>query len=137
MPIDFPNSPANGDTYSEGTKTWQYNGTAWDLVLGSVSIPSGSVDTAQLASGAVTTAKILAGAVTTAKIAADAVTLGTKTTGDYVTNLVAGTGGSGVVIVRWSSALAAATSTTGSPTYNSGSGGYHIYTFNGTGSITP
>ena len=82
MPIDFPNSPTSGDTYSEGTKTWQYNGTSWDLVLGSVSIPSGSVDSAQLASGA----------VTAAAIANDAVALGTKTTGDYVSSLVAGTG---------------------------------------------
>lgn len=80
MPIDFPNSPTNGDTYSEGTKTWQYNGTAWDLVLGSVSIPSGSVDSAQLASGAVTTAKIAADAVTADKLADTAVTAGSYTT---------------------------------------------------------
>lgn len=32
MPIDFPNSPTNGDTYSAGGKTWQYNGTAWVLM---------------------------------------------------------------------------------------------------------
>lgn len=31
MPIDFPNSPTNGDTYSAGGKNWQYNGTAWTL----------------------------------------------------------------------------------------------------------
>jgi len=31
MPIDFPNSPTNGDTYSAGGKNWQYNGTAWVL----------------------------------------------------------------------------------------------------------
>ena len=74
MPIDFPNSPTSGDTYSEGTKTWQYNGTSWDLVLGSVSIPSGSVDSAQLASDAVTTAKIASNAVTQAKLASGAVT---------------------------------------------------------------
>jgi hypothetical protein len=42
-----------------------------------------------------------------------------------------------VVIIRWSTAgYGAATSTTGSPTYNSGAGGYHVYTFNASGSIT-
>lgn len=41
-------------------------------------------------------------------------------------------GGSGVVILR---ALQAAASTTGSPTYTT-SGSYHIYQFNGDGSIT-
>lgn len=49
----------------------------------------------------------------------------------------AGNGGSGIVVIRWVSTLPAATATTGSPTYNGGSGGYHIYTFNGIGSITP
>jgi hypothetical protein len=41
-----------------------------------------------------------------------------------------------VVILRWSTSSNAATSTTGSPSYNSGVGGYHVYTFNGSGSIT-
>jgi hypothetical protein len=32
MAIDFPNSPANGDTYTVGTKTWKYDSTksAWE-----------------------------------------------------------------------------------------------------------
>lgn len=32
MPLDFPNSPTNGQTYSAGGKYWQYNGTQWVLV---------------------------------------------------------------------------------------------------------
>lgn len=44
-------------------------------------------------------------------------------------------GGSGVVILRYSDTFAAAASTTGSPTVTT-SGGYRIYTFNGSGSIT-
>jgi hypothetical protein len=42
-----------------------------------------------------------------------------------------------VVILRWSTSYSAATSTTGaSVTYNNGAGGYHVYTFNASGSIT-
>jgi hypothetical protein len=45
-----------------------------------------------------------------------------------------GTGGSGVVIIKYSDAFKAAT-TTGSPTYTV-SGGFRIYRFTGSGSIT-
>jgi hypothetical protein len=47
----------------------------------------------------------------------------------------AGAGGSGIVIIRYSDTKAAATSTTGSPTYTV-SGGYRIYKWTGSGSIT-
>lgn len=72
MPIDFPNSPTNGDLYSAGGKNWQYNGSAW-VLLGIVpSIPVGSVGTSELASSAVTTAKIADANVTAEKLAATA-----------------------------------------------------------------
>lgn len=32
MPIDFPNSPTTGDTYTVGDKTWTWDGTSWNLV---------------------------------------------------------------------------------------------------------
>lgn len=31
MPIDFPNNPTSGQTYSYDGKLWAYNGFAWDL----------------------------------------------------------------------------------------------------------
>ena len=31
MPLDFPNSPTNGQTYNAGGKTWEYNGGVWVL----------------------------------------------------------------------------------------------------------
>jgi hypothetical protein len=46
-----------------------------------------------------------------------------------------GNGGSGVVIIRYPSAAPLATSTTGSPTVAT-SGGYRVYTFTASGSIT-
>ena len=48
-----------------------------------------------------------------------------------------GPGGSGVVVIAYSQTFRAATATTGSPTYSSTSrGGFHVYTFTGSGSIT-
>jgi len=64
--IDFPNAPANGDVFVAAGKTWVYNGTSW--ALRNVSVPDGTIATAQLADGAVTTVKIAAGAVTATKL---------------------------------------------------------------------
>ena len=75
MPIDFPNSPTNGQSYTAGTKTWTFNGTNWDLVQSDALISTGGVTTEKIAATAVTTAKIANDAITTAKIADGAVTL--------------------------------------------------------------
>jgi hypothetical protein len=48
---------------------------------------------------------------------------------------LAGAGGSGIVILRYSDSYAAAVTTTGSPTITI-SGGYNIYTWTSSGSIT-
>jgi hypothetical protein len=46
-----------------------------------------------------------------------------------------GAGGSGIVIIRYLDTYPAATSTTGSPTITT-AGGYRIYTFTGSGTLT-
>jgi hypothetical protein len=74
MAIDFPNSPVNGDSFTVGTATWMYNGTAWVVSLGDASIATGAITADKLASDSVTTVKILNANVTAAKIASDAVT---------------------------------------------------------------
>jgi hypothetical protein len=48
---------------------------------------------------------------------------------------LAGAGGSGVVIIRYSDSFIAATSTTGSPTITV-TGGFRIYQWTSSGSIT-
>jgi len=76
MPIDFPNSPANGATFSTGDKTWQFDGVSWVLVASNASIGNSAITEAKIASGAVTADKIGALAVTTGKIDSNAVTAG-------------------------------------------------------------
>lgn len=36
MAINFPDSPSNGDTYTVGDKTWTWDGTAWNVVVGGI-----------------------------------------------------------------------------------------------------
>ena len=50
-------------------------------------------------------------------------------------NAIGGAGGSGIVIIRYADSFRAASATTGSPTVTE-TGGYRIYTFTGSGSIT-
>ena len=32
MTIDFPTSPATGDSYSFNGRTWQWNGSGWERI---------------------------------------------------------------------------------------------------------
>lgn len=82
MPLTFPSTPSPGDTVTEGTRTWTWDGSIWSLqavtlglaTISTTELQNGAVTAAKLASDAVTTAKILDVNVTTAKIADDAVT---------------------------------------------------------------
>ena len=51
------------------------------------------------------------------------------------TPVYGGNGGSGIVIIRYADSYPAATSTTGSPTITV-AGGYRVYSWTGSGSIT-
>jgi hypothetical protein len=55
--------------------------------------------------------------------------------GGSLATKVAGNGGSGIVVIRYPSYLAQAISTTGSPTYYQ-AGGYNVYIFYASGTIT-
>jgi microcystin-dependent protein len=47
MAIDFPNSPTSGQTFTSGSTTWVWNGTAWNLqtttAVSNDSMPVGSI----------------------------------------------------------------------------------------------
>jgi hypothetical protein len=51
MAIDFPNSPATNDTYTDSGKTWKYNGYAWLLQTIPTALANGSIALAQIAQG--------------------------------------------------------------------------------------
>lgn len=80
MPIDFPNSPTAGDTYTVGSKTWQYDGTSWNVILGDVMLAVGSVTAEKISDGAITSAKIADGTIVNADVSASAAINATKIT---------------------------------------------------------
>lgn len=51
--IDFPSNPTNGQTYTNGIQTYQWNGTAWRLVRTSAVGPTGPTGPAGLDSTAI------------------------------------------------------------------------------------
>jgi hypothetical protein len=59
---------------------------------------------------------------------------GSTGTANYANIAAGGNGGSGIVVIQYLDIYAPAT-VTGSPTY-SVAGGFRVYTFNGSGSIT-
>ena len=73
MPINFPDSPAENDSFTSGGKKWIFNGTVWTLITAnSYTIPTGEVTTDKIATGAVHEVKLASAAVAAAKLASGA-----------------------------------------------------------------
>lgn len=60
MPLTFPSSPSVNQTYTDGARTWQWNGTSWKIVTGALG--AGSVGSTELADGSIVNADINAAA---------------------------------------------------------------------------
>jgi hypothetical protein len=85
MAINFPDSPTNGETYTVGSFTWQYDGEKW------VSANGIALDGLSDVTAPTPTSGDFLKWNGTAWVN-DAIDLGTDTTGSYVSSLVAGTG---------------------------------------------
>jgi hypothetical protein len=87
MPLTFPSSPSNGETYAVGSRTWTWNGSIWEIngtaagvaSVGETELTANAVTTAKIADGAITTAKIANSSVTVAKIESNPTFTGTVT----------------------------------------------------------
>lgn len=49
MPLDFPNNPTNGQTYTDSNITWQYDGEKWNILISGgptyeTTLPSGAAN---------------------------------------------------------------------------------------------
>ena len=88
MALNFPSTPSPGDTVTEGTRTWTWDGSIWSLqavtlgvaTISATELQNSAVTADKIASDAVTTAKILDANVTAAKLANTAVAAGSYTT---------------------------------------------------------
>jgi hypothetical protein len=77
MAIDFPDSPANNDTFTSGGKTWLYNGTSWNLLtLTQNVIPANSVTSASIVDATIVNGDIANTTITNAKLVNTSVTIG-------------------------------------------------------------
>jgi len=45
MALNFPASPTNGDTFTDGTTTWQWDGTVWNIVSSTSPVISNNFNT--------------------------------------------------------------------------------------------
>ena len=78
MAINFPDSPANNDTFTSGGKTWLYNGASWTLLtLTQNVVLANSITSSAIVDGTIVNADINASAaIDKTKISGTAITAG-------------------------------------------------------------
>ena len=62
MPIDFPNSPLENDTYATAGKTWIYVSGKWQVVGATPNLGNDSITTDMIQDAAITSVKLAPGA---------------------------------------------------------------------------
>lgn len=87
MAIDFPNSPSNGQTFNVGNMTWEYSDGKWVIVSSVVDTLDELTDTSFSTKQTNDFLKWNGSAWIN-----DPINLGTDTTGNYVSDITAGTG---------------------------------------------
>jgi hypothetical protein len=139
MPLDFPSNPTTNQTYTSGSTTWIYNGTAWNVVTSStpITIENDNFKTITVAGQSNVVADTPSDTLTL--VAGSNVTITTNASTDSIT--IASTGGGGgssnsfstIAVAGQSNVVAA--SATDTLTLAAGSG-INITTNAGTDTVT-
>lgn len=78
--INFPAGAVALDLFTDAGKTWQYDGTAWNLTASPLQVEDISIDTANIVNNAVTSGKIADGTIVNSDISVTAAINATKIT---------------------------------------------------------
>lgn len=95
--INFPAGAVATDRYSDAGKTWEFDGSAWNLIVSTLQVPIDSIDSAQIANNAITSGKIADGAIVNADINTSAAIAYSKLASASAGQILIGTTGTGVV----------------------------------------
>ena len=58
--IDFPSGAVLGDRFTSATKTWEFDGAAWNLIVSTLQIPLNSIDASHIVNDSIVNADISA-----------------------------------------------------------------------------
>lgn len=101
MPLTFPSGPSVNDTYTDGSRTWQWNGTTWKIVTSALG--AGLVGSTEIADGSIVNADVnAAAAIALSKLASsttDALGVGSVELG-HASDTTLARGSSGVVTIE-------------------------------------
>jgi len=95
MAINFPDAPNNGDTFTDGTSSWQWDGTTWSLTTSSASVTPLTFKTIAVAGQDNVVATV--GTDTLTFVAGSNITLSTDAAGKSITVTGQAGGGGGDV----------------------------------------
>ena len=95
--IDFPAGAVATNRFTDAGKTWEFDGTAWNLIVTTLQVPIDSIDTSQIVNNAVTSGKIADGTIVNADINASAGISHSKLASSTAGQVLLGTTGTGVI----------------------------------------